>query len=344
MKENKIYFSPDTSGGGKSQEELEREKELEKIKSQVSLINPQEPNYEDVGLGVEITTQGFEGLNLDHHKEGDTQETPSAIEQALELDLEKIPQEVFEGKKKIATVRPDSDAFGAIAVLILRQENERNKKENKEENFIDTKLIKAIGLLDRFGPGVFKAKGKEMLGLNDEEFQRVQKLCRVADYYTEVKNAPFEEKILFIKNLLQGKISSEEIEKLYEEDRNDLEKAKTESKIEIINEGQAVFIESSAKRSMEIGYEYAPVVIAYNPNFKWPDGHITPKYSIARYDKYVKFDLKGLLEELRQINPKWGGLENIIGSPQGEDPEIKPEKMKEIIKKYIQIDKIKEKD
>jgi len=332
---NQIQYSPDSSGGGKSPEELEREKELEEIKSKVCLINSREPHYEDIGLGVEITTKGFEGINLDHHKEGDTQETPSAIEQALEFDLNNIPKEVLEGKKKMATVRPDSDAFGAIAVLMLREENEKNKKENKEENVIDEKLVKAIGLLDRMGPGVFKNKGKEALGLNDEEFEKISKLCRVADYTVEIKNLPLEEKVLFMKNLLKGKIFSEEIEKIYEEDRNDLEKARAESKIEIINEGKTVFIKSSAKRSMEIGYEYAPVVIAYNPNFKWPDGHLTPKYSIARYDKYVKFDLKGLLEELRKRNPKWGGLENIIGSPQGEDPEIKPEEMKQIIKKYI---------
>jgi len=332
---NQIQYSPDSSGGGKSPEELERGKELEEIKSKVCLINSREPHYEDIGLGVEITTKGFEGLNLDHHKEGDTQETPSAIEQVFKLDLEQIPQEVIVGKKKMATIRPDVDSLGAMAVLILRQENEKNKKEGKEENIIDEELVKAIGLLDRMGPGVFKDKGKELLELNDEEFAKIDKLCRAADYYVEIKNFPLEEKVLFMKSLLKGKIPLEEIEKIYEEDRNDLEKAKTESKTEIINEGKAVFIESSAKRSMEIGYENAPIVIAYNPNFKWPDGHITPKYSIARYDKYVKFDLKGLLEELRKRNPKWGGLENIIGSPQGENPEIKPEEMKKIIEKYI---------
>jgi len=332
---NQINYSPDVGGGGESPEELEREKELAEIKAKVCLINPREPNYEEVGLGVEITTKGFEGLNLDHHKEGDTQETPSAIEQAYALDLKNIPQEVLEGKKKMATVRPDADSLGAMAVLMLKEENVKNKKEGQEKNVIEEKLVKAIGLLDRMGPGVFKDKGKEILGLNDEEFKKIDKFCRAADYFVEIKQLPLEEKVLFMKNLLKGKISSEEIEKIYEEDRNDLEKAKAESKIEIINDGKAVFIESSAKRSMEIGYENAPIVIAYNPNFKWPDGHLTPKYSIARYDKYVKFDLKGLLEELRKRNPKWGGLENIIGSPQGEDPEIDPDEMKKIIKKYI---------
>lgn len=332
---NQIKYSPDSSGGGKSPEELKKEKELEEIKSKISLINPREPNYGDVGLGIEITTKGFEGLNLDHHKEGDTQETPSAIEQAFQLDLEKIPQEVLEGKKKIATVRPDSDSLGAMAVLMLKIENEKNKKENKKENIIDEKLVKAIGLLDRMGPGVFKNKGKELLGLNDEEFEKIDKLCRVANYFVKSTSIPLEEKVLFMKNLLKGEISPKEIEKIYEEDKNDLEKAKAESKIEIINNGRAVFIESTAKRSMEIGYEYAPIVIVYNPNFQWPDGHLTPKYSIARYDKYVKFDLKGLLEELKKKNPKWGGLENIIGSPQGEDPQIEPEEMKKLVEKYI---------
>ena len=332
---NQLHYSPDT-GSGKSPEELEREKELAEIKSKVCLINPREPNYEEIGLGIEITTKGFEGLNLDHHKEVDTQETPSAIEQAYALDLKNIPQEVLEGKKKMATVRPDADSLGAIAVLILKEENVKNKDKEVGKNLINEKLVKAIGLLDRMGPAVFKDKGKEILKLNDdEEFQKINKLCRVAHYVIGVKQLPLEEKVLFMKNLLKGEISSEEIEKIYEEDRNDLEKAKAESKIEIINDGKAVFVESSAKRSMEIGYEYAPIVIAYNPNFKWPDGHITPKYSIARYDKYVKLDLKGLLEELRKRNPKWGGLENIIGSPQGEDPKIIPEEMKELVKKYI---------
>jgi len=328
---NQVHYSPDSSTE-KTPEELKKE-ELEQIKSKVSLIDPRNPNYEEVGLGIEITTKGFNGINLDHHKEGDTQETPSAIEQAYNLKEEEMPLEIKEGKKKMATVRPDLDSVGAMATILL-------KLENKEEK-INKKLIEAIGILDRMGPGVFKKEGKELLELTEEEFEKVNKICKAASYNVLIKlrSLPFEEKVYFMKKLLTDEIDEKEIESLYEENEKDLEKAKKESKIEdIIDEGgkvKAVFIEGSNLRAMEIGYEHAPVIIAYNPQFKWPDGHITPKFTIARYDKYVKFDIKGFLEELKKKNPKWGGQENIIGSPQGEDPNISKEEMIELVKKYL---------
>ena len=43
-------------------------------------------------------------------------------------------------------------------------------------------------------------------------------------------------------------------------------------------------------------------------------------FLFARYDKNIPLDMKGLLDELRKTNSKWGGLENIIGSHQREDP------------------------
>ncbi|MDD5760834.1 MAG: hypothetical protein PHF45_02190 [Candidatus Pacebacteria bacterium] len=319
MKE--IYHSPDSIESEKSFEEIEKEKKLEEIKSEVSLINPREPNYEGVGLGIEITTKGFEGLNLDHHKEEDTQDTPSAIEQALVFDIHQLPE------GKMATVRPDVDSCGAIAVLML-------KKEGKEQE-INHNLVKAIGLLDRMGPGVFKDESKDLLKLSDEEFGKINKALRAAQYKIMVERMPLAEGVFFMEKLLTDKVDPKEIENIYQKDEQDLSKARAESKIEVFNDNKVVFIESLAKRSMEIGYENAPVVIAYNPAFKWPDGHATPKYSIARYDNHIKFDLEGLLKELKKRNPKWGGLENIIGSPQGEDPGISPEEMKKLVAKFI---------
>jgi len=52
------------------------------------------------------------------------------------------------------------------------------------------------------------------------------------------------------------------------------EKARKNSKIKTILNGKAVFIESSCKKSMEIGYNYADVIIAYNPSYRWPNGTI----------------------------------------------------------------------
>lgn len=310
-----IYYSPEGSAGGAPDDK--DKVELEKIKKEVCLIDPKSPNYEGVSLGIEITTPGFQGLNLDHHGKESNSETPSAIEQALTFDLNNIPE------GKMATVKADPDSIGAMAVIFLR-------KEGKEP---DTQIIRAIGLLDRKGPGVFKKEGQKLLNVSEEEFENLSKKCRAIYYAVNVKNRslPIEEKILFMKKLLSNELPEEEIAKLYEENEKELEKVKKESKIEIIKEGEIVFIESRHLRSMEIGYEYAPVVIAYNPEYKWPNGDITPKYTIARYDNHVEFNLKKLLERLQRINPKWGGGENIIGSPQGEDPKLTIEQIKDLV-------------
>ncbi len=47
--------------------------------------NAQNP---EVHFGVEITIPGYENItNLDHHRPGDTNETPSSAEQALNCEL-----------------------------------------------------------------------------------------------------------------------------------------------------------------------------------------------------------------------------------------------------------------
>jgi len=318
---NQMNYSPDDSGGGNLDE-----KELANIKEQTILINPRNPEYEGVGLGIEITTPGYQGKNLDHHGKDDTQETPSAIEQALSVDINQIPE------GKMATVRPDMDSLGAMAVIMLR-------KDGKEVN---SDIIKAISLLDREGPMRFKKEGRELLGLsgdeNKDKWDEINRILRAANYKITVESMPSSEidkKILFMEKILTGQYDKKEIDDLYIKDICDLEKARKNSKIETILSGRAVFIESSYKRSMELGYDYADVIIAYNPAYQWPDGTITPKYTIARRDKFVPFDLKKLLEQLKQRNPKWGGQENIIGSPQGEDPQIPPEEMKTLVEKVL---------
>jgi hypothetical protein len=93
--------------------------------------------------------------------------------------------------------------------------------------------------------------------------------------------------------------------------------------------------------AMEIGYRYSDIVIAYNLKFKWSDGTETPKFTIARRDSNVRIDLKGLQEKLNEfakgkgLRGSWGGQENIIGSPQNEDPQISVEELLEIVGKYL---------
>lgn len=48
-------------------------------------------------------------------------------------------------------------------------------------------------------------------------------------------------------------------------------------------------------RAFDIGYRYTKIVIAYNPEYKWPSGKITKKFTIARYDSNVtEIDMNAL--------------------------------------------------
>ncbi|GIW66658.1 MAG: hypothetical protein KatS3mg095_0556 [Candidatus Parcubacteria bacterium] len=302
----------------------QEEDNLRKISEKVILVDPRNPNYENVSIGIEITTPGFEGINLDHHKPGDTSDTPSAIEQALDLELDKIPRE-----GKFATVRIDPDSAGAIAILILRLENQDSK--------IDRQLVKAIGLLDRKGPGVFKNQGQQLLNVSKEIFYELFKKVSVARYQIISQRISLDKAVLFMKKLITNQISEEEIEKIYNKDQQELEKARQELKIENIANGKAVIITGNHPRAFEIGYEYAPIVIAYSPQFDWGDGTVTPKFTIARYDSNVRnINMNGLLNELNKIKQGWGGRDNIIGSPQKQDPGIGLEELKKIVEKYIE--------
>ena len=90
-------------------------------------------------LGIEVTIPALAGRcdmgNIDHHGEGDTSETPSAIEQALAA---KLPAD----GTVLATVRCDADSVGAMAVLANRVAG----------RYVDTDLVAAIGRFDRLGP------------------------------------------------------------------------------------------------------------------------------------------------------------------------------------------------
>jgi hypothetical protein len=128
---------------------------------------------------------------------------------------------------------------------------------------------------------------------------------------------------------------------LYSKDQKELEEAKKTSKIEIVCNGKVAVVESAHLRAFEIGYEQADIVIAYNPDFKWPSGEITPKITIARRDSNVEIDLSSLAEELNKVSKEkgvkgmWGGRENILGSPQNEDPKISVSELAQIIEKYL---------
>ena len=307
------------------EEKIEKEKKPTFEIVQIDLRKPLEEQPYD--FGIEITLPEAKN-DLDHHGPEATAETPSACEQALELEEEKLPPE----GARIAILRPDADSLTALAIL-------KSRKENRK---IDSELVKGIGILDRLGPKSME----EFKGTSLEK--KVAAIWKISGDFT----VPLEKKVEFIQKVLEGdKETEQEVERLYQERNQELEKAKETSEIKLVAEGKIAFVKSKDRYAMNLGYEKANIVIALNPEMpimeRTPDGKFKPtgqsyrKYTIARLNQFVPVDLAGALKELNQKEkekggkPTWGGRGDIIGSPIGVSSKLEPEEVVEIVEKYL---------
>jgi len=295
---------------------------------EVVMIDARKPLEEQpYDFGIEVTLPGAKN-DLDHHGPDATAETPSACEQALELEEEKLPPK----GAKIGILRPDADSLTALAILELRKENRK----------IDSEIVKGVGILDRLGP-------KSM-----EEFKGTPLEKKVTAIWkiTGDFNVPLEKKLEFIKKVLEGDRKIEpDIERFYQEKKEELEKARKNSEIELVAGGKVAFVKSKDRYAMNLGYEKANIVIALNPEMpimeRTPEGKLQPtgetyrKYTIARLNQFVPIDLAGVLRELNQKekekggHPSWGGRGDIIGSPIGISSKLEPEEVIKIVEKYL---------
>lgn len=155
-----------------------------------------------IDLGIEITIPNVKitsGLNLDHHGKGDTAKTPSACEQAV---IHNPPDGFI-----IATVRPDADSVTAMAVIANRGVG-RN---------INLELVRAIGLMDRYGPKVEEQMYHDLV---------VAIAKKAADF-----KIPLDQRVAFVQSCLDGTYNPEEIASLVEARDREYEEARNANQI-----------------------------------------------------------------------------------------------------------------
>ena len=107
-------------------------------------------------------------------------------------------------------------------------------------------------------------------------------------------------------------------------ERKDLIRARENKEIKILSSdyNEIIMVDSRHRAATMIGYAYAPVVLARNPEFKHSTGEMGQKYTLCQYD-IGWIDLRKCIEELNILEekmggmPDWGGSPMIIGSPQG---------------------------
>ena len=146
---------------------------------------------------------------------------------------------------------------------------------------------------------------------------------------------PLEERVRWVADLLTGGYpgQAEEISRLAEEADREIEEARKASKVTLHAGGRVAAVVSTHRFATTLGYESAPVVVAYNPEFPLDprDSSLGTyrKFTICRYDSHVRCDLPAALEDFRALEEGWGGRGDIFGSPQGVSSKLSLEQVLE---------------
>jgi len=253
-------------------------------------------------LGIELTIPELAQLasegNVDPQHSGDQEEPQAAIEAVTELSFELPSREV-----QLVTVRPDNDSIGAMAVIKLRQAGVEITPEA-------TDRIERIAKIDKFAMGEWDSEAVKARQ-RDWEFAGMNSL--VSNF-----KVPLQERVYKMAEYLMTGTTEGLSQMMDEAEINHLqaECAQRKCEIEVLDNSIAV-IENVHRGAIALGYEYAPIVVALNPEFTIR-GDESPhrKFTIAQF-KRGYLDLDRVVEQLNELEPGWGGSSTIAGSPQG---------------------------
>ncbi|MBQ6154704.1 hypothetical protein IJI99_02395 [bacterium] len=252
--------------------------------------------------GIEVTVPELAEkcvVNLDHHGPGSTSDVPSAVEQAMTCPLP-------EDGSILATIRPDADSVGAMAVLNARLAGEA----------INATLVMALGLINRKRP-------KEVKG-----YEAYKPECVAIGRMSANFKLELEARVQWVQGVLTGHFNKKEVEALMAARNAEYAAAWAASQVRLTPDGKVAVVISSHRFAIAIGYEAADIVIALNERMPVNPRDATQgtyiKYTVARCDSRVPFAIQAAMAELnereasrRRDGLRWGGQENIIGSPQG---------------------------
>lgn len=122
--------------------------------------------------------------------------------------------------------------------------------------------------------------------------------------------------------------------------------AVTSAKTEIIEKRKLAFVKSDMRGAMGIGFQYAPVVLALNPSFRFGTGEnrvYGRKWTVAQCEE-GHIDMNLFKKLVNEIENGWGGSSTIMGSPQDKPSVFRKYPILDIIKKAIRSqDEINEK-
>ena len=102
--------------------------------------------------------------------------------------------------------------------------------------------------------------------------------------------------------------------------------------------GRIALVTSRLPGSLRLGYGRAPVVIAHDPGAPDADPPALRRVVVAQYARgYV--DLGGVCEMLARQEPGWGGSSTILGSPQGRARGLGVETIIAVVARHLWLDR-----
>jgi hypothetical protein len=215
----------------------------------------------------------------------------------------------------LATIRPDADSIGAMAVLSLRAECVAFTPAMHAR-------VDLVARSDCFDYGDWASwaaahpppqQGAEFLALSPHPTE-----FRVLAAFIGLHPYDLPASVSMMRTwLLSGALpplGEAEV------DKSDSEGAAAWSagliRFEVMCGGKMAFVPSDYPGAITLGYRHAPIVVAERLVGD------KRKISIAQFER-EHLDMRALATRLNAIEPGWGGSETILGSPQGQTSKVK---------------------
>jgi len=258
-------------------------------------------------LGIEVTDPRLAaacGLgNVDpQHVPGAGPKAPAAIEACLDLVV--APQ-----LRRLATIRPDIDALGAMAILCGRAAGRTINDDVRAR-------VKRIAAVDRFDRGPWPGAHRLPRVVADlAQAWPGADLSALAACVADSGLAVAARVHRVLDWLWTGATPDDHLQMVAARHSSIVTSLRYgATTMRPVLDGRAACVVSMEPGALGLGYLLAPVVVALNPDFRFSDGIRGRKYTLARWAE-GDADLNAVVSAIARVEPGWGGQIGIKGSP-----------------------------
>lgn len=281
-------------------------------------------------IGIEITDPTF---NEFLHFNIDPQHQNAANFSITSLEFIFKSKDYINGISKqfknilLVTVKPDLDSVAAMSILTMFFQHQF------ELNGDLILRLKSIVKSDKHGRGSWDNKKEDHLFFSNYSIfgLPVGLLTMVGDIDISISK-----KVKLMQQYLKTG-SFNNLQKYSNKAKRKLKNASKDTSINIIIPNKFIFVESTYRGAIGLGYNYAPIVLGKNPIYVFgvkPNTLTGTKYTLAQFnDSYI--NLEKIKHELNKHEKGWGGSRSIIGSNQSKPSELNEKTIINIIKKQI---------